>query len=103
MLLVDARCTILPERGRDFIMEVRKIIPIVRGEAGCTRYELVADVHTPGVFHFIEEWESQEHLDEHILQPHMQEYFAKTAKCHSSPTDMKIYEIVSSRSMAMNH
>ncbi|MDD1686362.1 putative quinol monooxygenase [Methanoregula sp.] len=102
MLLVDARCTILPEREQDFIREVKKIIPSVRREAGCTRYELVSDAYVPGVFHFIEEWESQEHLDEHLQQPHMQEYFRKTATCHSSPTVLKIYEVISSRSMAMN-
>ena len=101
MLLVDARCTIVPERERDFIMEVEKIIPLVRLEAGCTRYELVADVNVPGVFHFIEEWKSQTDLDVHILQPHMQEYFAKTAECHSAPSRMTIYDVGSSRSMTI--
>ena len=102
MILVDASCTIVPARHSDFISEVQKIIPAVRKESGCIRYELVADVHTSGVFHFIEEWESQKHLDEHIARPHMQAYFAKTAPWHSSPTKLKIYEIQSSRSITMD-
>ena len=53
MLLVDAQCTILPERREDFIREVKKIIPVVRKEAGCTRYDLLADTAGPTIFHFI--------------------------------------------------
>jgi quinol monooxygenase YgiN len=102
MILVDAHCTIVPERHSDFIREVQEITPTVRKEAGCIRYELVADVHAPGVFHFIEEWESQKHLDEHLVRPHMQSYFAKTARWHSAPTGLKIYEIRSSRSITMD-
>jgi len=102
MILVDARCAILPEREHDFIAEVQKIIPIVRRENGCIRYELFTGVHVSGVFHFIEEWESEKHLDNHIAQSHMQDYFAKTALWHSSPTQLKIYEILSSQSITMN-
>ncbi len=101
MILVDACCAIVPERHSDFIREVQKIIPTVQKESGCIRYELVVDVHVPGAFHFIEEWESQKHLDEHITQPHMQVYFAKTASWHSAPTALKIYEVRSSRSMTL--
>ena len=102
MLLVDAQCSILPERLHDFTGEVRKIIPLVRREAGCCRYELFSDIAVPGIFHFIEEWESKKHLDDHLAQPHMQEYFAKTDPWHSSPTQLKIYEILSSRSIVMD-
>jgi len=98
MILVDAKCTILPERQGDFTGEVRKILTKVRAEAGCHRYELFADAHRTGVFHFIEEWESQEHLDKHLTQPHMQEYFAKTASWRAAPIELTLYEIRSSRS-----
>lgn len=101
MLLIDARCTIVPEHESEFIREVRKIIPTVRKEAGCTRYDLMSDAEVPGVYHFIEEWERQEHLDNHIAQPHMQEYFAKTGPWQSSPTKLTHYEVVSSGSVLM--
>lgn len=102
MILVDAKCTVVPERCADFIREVKKIVPTVRKEAGCTRYELLSDGSSPGIFHFLEEWESQKHLDNHIAQPHMKEYFAKTSPWHASPTLLTIYEIRSSRSIAMD-
>jgi quinol monooxygenase YgiN len=102
MLLIDAQCSILPERRSDFIREVQKIIPLVRREAGCSRYDFFSDVSVPGLFHFIEEWESKKHLDDHLAQPHMQEYFAKSAKWQSSPTRLTHYEILSSRSITMD-
>ena len=101
MILVDAQCTILPERQRDFIREVRQIIPAVRNERGCTRYELLTDESRPGIFHFIEEWESQAHLDDHLAQPHMKEYFAKTTPWHKAPTVLTIYEVSSLQSVTM--
>jgi quinol monooxygenase YgiN len=102
MLLIDARCTILPGQEGNFIREVRKIIPVVRREAGCTRYDLLSDIDTPGIFHFIEVWENQTHLTDHLAQPHMQEYFANTARWQSSPTKITHYEILSSRSITMD-
>jgi quinol monooxygenase YgiN len=101
MILVDAVCTIVPERHNDFIEEVRKIIPTVHNENGCTRYELVADAHGSGKFHFIEEWESQKHLDEHLATSHMQEYFAKTGPWQCAPARLTIYEVLSSKSVTI--
>ena len=87
----------------DFIREVQAIVPFVIREPGCTRYELVADVQFSGVFHFIEEWESQRHLDDHIARRHMKEFFAKTGPWQSSPTGLTIYEVSSSQSITMTH
>jgi quinol monooxygenase YgiN len=101
MILVDAKCAVVPERCEDFIREVKEIVPVVRKEAGCSRYELLSDGSAPGVFHFIEEWESQKHLDDHLSQPHMQKYFAKTGSWHGSPVLLTVYEIRSSRSITM--
>lgn len=100
MLLVDAECFIAIERRGDFIKEVKKIIPVVLRENGCTRYELVLGIFGES-YHFLEQWESKKHLDEHIAQPHMQEYFKKTNPWQAAPTKLTIYEIASSESVTM--
>ena len=100
MILVDAECFIAPERRGDFIREVKKIIPTVLRENGCTRYELMLGISGES-YHFFEEWESRQHLDGHIGQSHMQEYFQKTAPWQSAPTRLKIYEIASTESIMM--
>ncbi len=100
MILVDAECFIAPEYRGDFIREVRKIVPVVRRENGCTRYELLVGISGDS-YHFLEEWESRNHLDEHIAQPHMEEYFKKTNAWQSAPTKLKIYEVASVESVTM--
>lgn len=92
MILVDAECFIAPEHRGEFIREVRKIVPVVRKENGCTRYELLVGISGDS-YHFLEEWASRNQLDEHIAQPHMQEYFKKTKPWQASPTQLKVYEV----------
>jgi quinol monooxygenase YgiN len=101
MILVDAECFITPEHRGDFIKEVKKIVPTVLCENGCTRYELVIGI-TGDSYHFLEEWASRKDLAEHIAQPHMREYFEKTTPWQASPTRLKIYEIASTESVTMN-
>jgi len=100
MILVDAECFIAIEHRGDFIREVKKIVPTVLREKGCTRYELMLGISGES-YHFLEQWESREHLDMHIAQPHMREYFITTAPWQSSPTRLTIYEIASTESVTM--
>jgi quinol monooxygenase YgiN len=102
MIVVDARVTLVPERRRAFMREVQKILPVVRHEAGCSRYELASDLTSPGVMHFLEEWESQRYLDDHLARPHMEEFFKKTTPWHAAPTELKIYDVSSLRSITMD-
>jgi quinol monooxygenase YgiN len=78
---------------QDFVDQVEQIIPLVRAESGCTRYELHANVFEEGLFIFCEVWETQEHLDVHIATPHMQAYFAKCAEWMAAPTELTVYKI----------
>jgi len=100
MILVDAECFIAVEHRGDFIREVKKIVPTVLCENGCTRYELMLGISGES-YHFIEQWESRRHLDEHLVQPHMQEYFKKTTLWQSAPTRLTLYEIASTESVTM--
>jgi len=93
MLLVAARCRVQPEHCEDFALQVERIIPLVRAEPGCTRYELHANVFEVGLFVFCEEWASRKHLDDHIATAHMQEHFAKGAEWMAAPTELTVYEV----------
>jgi quinol monooxygenase YgiN len=93
MLLVSARCRVHPAYYQDFVDQVERIIPLVHAEPGCTRYELHADVFDQGRFIFMEEWETQKHLDDHIATSHMREHFAKSAEWMAAPTELTLYEV----------
>lgn len=47
------------------------LIEPTRKEDGCISYELYQDTSNPGKFTFIENWQSQEHLDVHLNTPHL--------------------------------
>jgi quinol monooxygenase YgiN len=93
MLLIMARCQVIPEHWEDFSKQVEQIIPLVHLEPGCIRYELHSDVYTPGLFIFHEEWESQQHLDDHIASKHMKEHFSLTTEWMASPVELMIYTV----------
>lgn len=42
-----------------------------RAEAGCLRYDLFEDLEHPGKFTFVEEWESEAHLQAHSQSDHL--------------------------------
>jgi quinol monooxygenase YgiN len=93
MLLIAARSRVHPEHCQNFSDQVKRIIPLVRAEPGCTRYELHTDVFEQGLFIFFEEWENQKHLDDHFATPHMQDYFLKCAEWMAAPTELTLYEV----------
>jgi quinol monooxygenase YgiN len=72
---------------RDFVLaEFRKIVPLVRAEAGCLEYAPAIDADTgmavqhrigPDSLMVIERWETLEALQAHDVAPHMQAYRAK--------------------------
>jgi quinol monooxygenase YgiN len=101
MVLVAARCRVHPEHCEDFALQVERIIPLVRAEPGCTRYELHADVFEVGLFVFSEEWASRKHLDDHIATPHMQAHFAKCAEWMAAPTELTLYEVSEKKTVVL--
>lgn len=101
MLLVAAKCQVHQDQIHAFIRQVEQIIPVVRAEPGCTRYELHADVFSKGLFVFFEEWESQQHLDDHIATSHMQDHFAKCAGWMAAPTELTLYNVSGLQSVTM--
>lgn len=48
-------------------------------DAGCIRYELVQDLKNPQILTMLEEWESQEALNNHMNSEHFKEVMAATA------------------------
>jgi quinol monooxygenase YgiN len=65
----------IAETSADKATELKKVclglIEPTRKESGCISYQLFEDITNPGRFTFIEEWESQEHLDVHLKSPHL--------------------------------
>jgi quinol monooxygenase YgiN len=86
MIHVIATLEFEPGKRAYVLEEFKKIVPLVRAEAGCIEYGPVIDAETslgmqakigPDSLMVIEKWETLEALKAHDVAPHMQDYRTK--------------------------
>ena len=86
MIHVIATIQVAPGRRQDFLREFHAIVPAVRAELGCQEYVPTIDVPTGAaaqiptrddVVTVIEKWTTREHLEKHLVAPHMIKYREK--------------------------
>ena len=83
MLHVIATIELAPNSREKFLAEFHRLVPEVRAEAGCIDYGPTVDFATnipaqiplrAEVVTIVERWESIEHLEAHLIAPHMLTY-----------------------------
>jgi quinol monooxygenase YgiN len=86
MIYVIATIEVVQGQRDAFLTEFRKVVPLVRAEAGCLEYAPALDLPTDisaqvpareNVVTIVEKWESLEALRAHLQAPHMTEYRAR--------------------------
>ncbi|WP_043923230.1 putative quinol monooxygenase [Leadbettera azotonutricia] len=70
MVKVIATNYLNPDKAKDAEPIFRELIAATRKEKGCIEYRLFKKNGEPGVYVFIEEWESQPILDKHMASEH---------------------------------
>ena len=82
MIHVIATVELKPGKRDEFLAEFHRVVPLVRGEAGCLEYGPAIDVPTglpaqgairDNVVVIVEKWDSLEALRAHLAAPHMHE------------------------------
>ena len=85
MIHVIANIELQAGRRDDFLVEFRKLVPLVHAEEGCIEYGPAIDVPSgiglqqplrDDVVTVVEKWRSLEHLRTHLAAPHMADYRA---------------------------
>ena len=73
MYTIYVKFTCLPQKREAFIQKVKDtgILEAIRAEDGCIRYDYYLSEKDPGELLLIEQWESKQHQQTHIAQPHM--------------------------------
>jgi quinol monooxygenase YgiN len=63
----------LPQKRESFIQKMKQtgILDAIRAEDGCIKYEYYLAEKDPNALLLIEQWESKQHQQVHIKQPHM--------------------------------
>jgi quinol monooxygenase YgiN len=83
MIHVIATVELVEGKREAFLAEFRKIVPLVRAEAGCVEYGPTCDARTDiaaqipvreHVINILEKWSDVAALKAHLVAPHMVEY-----------------------------
>jgi len=83
MIHVIATVEVADGKREAFLAEFRKLMPLVRAEAGCLEYGPAVDLPTPiaaqvplreNVATIVEKWSDLPALQAHLAAPHMAEY-----------------------------
>lgn len=73
MYTIYVKFECLPQKREAFIEHVKEtgILEAIRAEDGCIRYDYYLSEKDPNELLLIEQWESFQHQQIHIKQPHM--------------------------------
>ncbi|MGI9474815.1 MAG: putative quinol monooxygenase [Rubripirellula sp.] len=82
MIHVIAQVELKEGQLEAFLREFRQLVPQVLAEQGCIEYGPTVDAETelerqhtdPQMVTIIERWQSVEHLNAHLIAPHMHSY-----------------------------
>ena len=74
LLTVIAYMHAAPGKEAELRQALEALIEPTSREAGYVNYDLHESVSDPGLFFFYENWESPEHLDDHLAAPHLVEF-----------------------------
>lgn len=93
MVHVVARMEIKPGQMDTFLEIMAKLVPTVRAEAGCIRYEVCQDANVgigtpanPQALTIVEAWQSPEHLATHLAASHMAAFKAEAGVLREGAT-----------------
>jgi quinol monooxygenase YgiN len=74
MIKVVAKNIVKADQVAEFIALGKKLVEETnRNDKGCISYELYQDMDHPEILTMIEEWESQQALEQHMAAKHFQE------------------------------
>ena len=73
MYTIYVKFDCLPQKREAFIQKVKEtgILDAIRSEDGCLKYDYYLSEKDPNELLLIEQWETKEHQQVHIAQPHM--------------------------------
>ena len=86
---------------RDQLVSVgQRVARTSRSEPGCISYQVCQDTESEYDFVFVEEWQSEEALQQHFRTPHVAEFMAAIRQVIVAPPDVKFHTVASSLDLA---
>ena len=96
MSRVFVAARIFPKPGKaDAVIEVLQgVIPLVRAEDGCLKYDLHVSMDEPAVLLYYEIWRDDDAFKAHTKAPHLAEMRGKIADLLEKPNEVKLWRAV---------
>jgi len=66
MIIVRTFMTVLPEKQKEVLQTLLSLMAPPGKEKGCLSYDIFSDIEDENVFNLISEWETRQHLDQHM-------------------------------------
>lgn len=93
MVVLVARCRLLTERRAEAYEACEAMLAPSRAEPGCISYEFFVHPDDPDYISFVEEWQSNDALQEHFATDHFQAFYAAMQGMMTEPADIRIYDV----------
>lgn len=91
---VVARVVAILEKVDEVKSILLEIIEPTRQEQGCITYELLQNKADPTDFTFVEEWESQALLNEHLNSAHIAQASSQLNGLIATEPDIRVYQLL---------
>ena len=103
MIVVTGRVQI-PDASRERFVELATTMcRRSREDDGCIGYRVYADLEQPERYVFIEEWESDDALQQHFARAHTQEFLRDLAGLLGESPDALFHAVDSTRRLDLAH
>ena len=100
MIVVVGRVRTDEQRRERLVQIGQTVAAASRLETGCISYRLYEDTELANDFVFIEEWESEESLQQHFASDHVADFMKSIFDARAAPPDVKFHTIESSMDLA---
>ena len=71
-----------------------KLVPPTRRELGCYQYDLLVNNSDPGKFCFVERWDDNVALDQHLETEHVKKALGQLEDLVEAPPDIQRFTLV---------
>jgi quinol monooxygenase YgiN len=100
MVVAIGRVRTNAEKRARLVRIGQRVAAASRREAGCISYQVCQDTESENDFVFVEQWESEDALEQHFGTPHASEFMAAIRDAIVGPPNVKFHTVASSRDVA---
>ena len=100
MIVVVGRVSTDPAKRARLLEVAHEVAAASREEDGCNSYRVFEDTEQPNEFVFVEEWDTEEALQQHFRTSHIAEFMQAIPGAIVGAPDVRFHQIASTRDLS---